>query len=263
MMNEWKIASSYVAGQGHIKKNIPCQDRTYKLVQKYITGTFYGLALADGAGSYKYSDIGAEYITKKILYRLKSKFEYIIRYKNPIPFLTKYIEKELFQFANTKGIDFKELSSTLLFVAIKNDNFIIGHIGDGVIGALSNDDKINTISYPENGEYSNSTYFTTSIKYKQRLRLLKGKITNTKGFILMSDGAEESLFDKRKKELSEVNKQVINWLANNTESKVEEALHNNLINVISKNTYDDCSIGILRVSSRKKIMKPNTRYHNY
>ncbi len=245
-MNRWKIVSSYVIGQGHIKKNIPCQDRTFKLIQKHKSGTFYGVSLADGAGSCKYSDIGAEYVSKKILYFLKSKFSYIVRYKNPNVVIIKYIEKELYKLAKRNNIDFKELSSTLLFVVIKNNNFIIGHIGDGVIGALSNDNKIKTISYPENGEYSNSTFFTTTIKYKHRLRILKGSIKNTKGFILMSDGAEESLFDKKINNLSDVNIQIINWLEKNTENKVEQALHSNLANIISRNTYDDCSIAIMR-----------------
>ena len=96
-MNTWKIASSYIIGQGHISKNIPCQDRTYKLVDiEYLKkpgkrkvfkqrrsikstrniidskNSFYGLSLADGAGSCKYSDIGAELITKKILKYIKT-----------------------------------------------------------------------------------------------------------------------------------------------------------------------------------------------
>jgi len=245
-MNKWKIASSYVIGQGHIKKSMPCQDRTFKLISKHKSGTFYGLSLADGAGSCQYSDIGAEIITKKILYFLKSKFSYIMRYKNPIPYIIKYIEKELTTVAIDKKINIKDLSSTLLFVVIKNNQFIIGHIGDGIIGTLNKENKIQIISYPENGEYANSTFFTTSIKYKQRLRIIKGNIKNTEGFILMSDGSEESLFDKKNKLLSDINIQIINWLKNNSEKKVEDALYNNLKNAISKNTNDDCSIGIMR-----------------
>jgi serine/threonine protein phosphatase PrpC len=245
-MTTWKIASSYVRGQGHIKKDIPCQDRTYKLVQKHKSGIFYGLALADGAGSCQYSDIGAEHITKKILYFLKSKFSYITRYRNPIPSILKFIEKELTELANSKKIDFKELSSTLLFVVIKNDKFVIGHIGDGIIGVLNKDNSIKVVSYPENGEYSNSTFFTTSIKHKRRLRILKGTIKNAKGFILMSDGTEESLFDKKNNSLLKTNVEIINWLKNNSENKVEQALHTNLKDLISKNTHDDCSIGIMQ-----------------
>ncbi|MCK4441948.1 MAG: protein phosphatase 2C domain-containing protein, partial [Sulfurovaceae bacterium] len=167
-MSSWKIASSYIIGQGHISKNIPCQDRTFKLIKKHSSGTFYGLALADGAGSCSHSDIGAEFIVKKILNFIKSKFLYIYKKNNPSQYIIKYIEKELYEFSNKKNINFKDLSSTLLFIAIKNNKFIIGHIGDGVIGMLDNKNILKTISKPDNGEFSNSTFFTTSIKYKER-----------------------------------------------------------------------------------------------
>jgi hypothetical protein len=244
-MNKWKIASAYVTGQGHIKRNIPSQDRTYKLVRKSLNGNFYGLALADGAGSYRYSDIGAEVITKKILYFLNSKFPYILKLKNPNIYILKFIERELEKVAKNRGIDFNELSSTLLFVAIKGDNVIVGHIGDGVIGKLNKDNELSVLSYPETGEYANSTFFTTSKGYKRRLRLIRGKIKNIKGFILMSDGTEESLYNKQKKTLADINKNLIRWLDKYSENRVEDVLYSNLKNIISKRTYDDCSLGIM------------------
>jgi len=270
-MNSWKIASSYIIGQGHISKNIPCQDRTFKLVdqiflkkevkrKKYknksskkitrntldIENSFYGLSLADGAGSCKHSDIGAELITKKILEYIKINFNNLMKDENIGFSLTDYIERELKKKVNDQ-ISFKDLSSTLLFVAIKSNKFIIGHIGDGVVGMLDNENNIKTISKPDNGEFSNSTFFTTSVKYQERLRILKGTIKNSVGFILMSDGTEESLYDKKNECLSDINRTIINWLDNNNEKNVEKALFNNLEQVISKQTSDDCSIGIMRL----------------
>ena len=245
-MTKWKIASSYVIGQGHINKSIPCQDRTFKLVNKSSKGNFYGLSLADGAGSCKHSDIGAEYITKKILYFLNSKFLYISKKKNPNNYILNFIEKELNLLSYQKNILLKDLSSTLLFVVIKNNKFIIGHIGDGVIGVLDKNNKLKTLSKPMNGEFSNSTFFTTSTYYKYRLRVIKGSIKESVGFILMSDGTEESLYDKQKELLIDSNKTIIHWLDKNSEVKVEDGLYQNLKQVISKQTTDDCSIGIMK-----------------
>lgn len=271
-MNNWKIASSYIIGQGHISKNIPCQDRTFKLIDKKFIkkdikrkfhknkkatkisrntldcqNTFYGLSLADGAGSCKHSDIGAELITKRILQYLKLNFDNLFKDENIRLTLINYIENELKK-RTTNNISFKDLSSTLLFIAIKNNQFIIGHIGDGVIGMLDSKNNLRTISKPDNGEFSNSTFFTTSIKYRERLRILKGTLKSANGFILMSDGAEDSLYDKKKESLSDTNKIIINWLENNNEKNVEKALYNNLEQIISKQTSDDCSIGIMRIS---------------
>jgi len=269
-MNDWKIASSYIIGQGHISKNIPCQDRTFKLVDKKILkkvvkkkifknrkaikttikvldnqNSFYGLSLADGAGSCKHSDIGAELMTKKILYYIKENFYSLFNDEDIRMTLINYIEDELKK-RTTTSISFKDLSSTLLFVAIKNNKFIIGHIGDGVIGMIDNKNNLKTISKPDNGEFSNSTFFTTSVRYKERLRILKGTLKNANGFILMSDGSEDSLYDKKKEILSDTNKIIINWLEDNSEKKVEKALYNNLAKIISKQTNDDCSIGIMK-----------------
>jgi serine/threonine protein phosphatase PrpC len=274
-MNGWKIASSYIVGQGHIVRNIPCQDRTYQLIDKQCINrkskkryfknrsaievnkkivdyknNFYGLALADGAGSCIHSDIGAELITKKILHYIKNNFDDLLNDSNLQFTLTTYIEGELREKEAENSIIFKDLSSTLLFVAIKDKKFIIGHIGDGVIGMLDDENNIQTISKPENGEYSNSTYFTTSIHYPERLRLLKGTLKKGVGFILMSDGTEESLYNKEKECLSDTNINIINWLEKNNERDVEKALFSNLEQVISKRTSDDCSIGIMKKISK-------------
>jgi serine/threonine protein phosphatase PrpC len=243
----WKIAHSEIQGQGHIKKNIPCQDKTAKLIDtKHHTGNFYGLALADGAGSVKNSDKGAEFITNKILKIVKNKFAVLFKHKKITEELLKIIESELEIYAKSISVDIKELSSTLMFVAIKNDKFIIGHIGDGLIGFLDNN-KLNILSMAENGEYSNSTFFTTSINYKNRLRIYKGELKKTAGFILMSNGSAESLFDKKTKKLASINTNIIDWLIDNSEDDVTKTLFSNLQNVISKKTADDCSIGIMRL----------------
>ena len=270
-MSNWKIASSYIIGQGHISKNIPCQDRTFKLIDEIFfkktikrkffknrssmkrkikridfKNSFYGLSLADGAGSCKYSDIGAEFITQEILKYIKLNFDDLFKDENLSSTLLNHIENKLYS-KTTPDISFKDLSSTLLFIAIKDNRFLIGHIGDGVIGMLDSSNNLKTISKPDNGEYSNSTFFTTSVSYTNRLRMLKGTLKSANGFILMSDGAEESLYDKKTESLSDTNKVIINWLENNSVIDVEKALYDNLEQIISKQTSDDCSIGIMRV----------------
>ena len=134
-------------------------------------------------------------------------------------------------------------------MAIKSNKFIIGHLGDGVIGMLDKFNHLKVISKPDNGEFSNATYFTTSISYPNRLRLIKGILKNSRGFIIMSDGCQESLYDKRTETLSEINKELINWLENNNEKEVENALFYNLEQVIRNKTQDDCSIGIMRINA--------------
>ena len=246
MSNDWKLASAYVTGRGHLKKNIPCQDRTFELINKHSTGIFYGLSLADGAGSYKYSDIGAEIVTKEILTYLKANFSNLLKVKSVSKKIIQHIEKILFVEAENRDIDIKELSSTLLFIVLKNNKFITGHIGDGVIGVLDKNDNISVLSHPDNGEYSNSTFFTTTDNFPNRLRVIRGDIVDSKGFILMSDGSDESLYDSRIKKLAPINVDIINWLNVGDNKEVSIALQRNLNQIIKEKTYDDCSLGILK-----------------
>ena len=62
---------------------------------------------------------------------------------------------------------------TLLFVSIKNNKYIAGHIGDGIIGIIDEKGDAIVLSEPENGEFANTTYFTTSENYKYHLRLYR------------------------------------------------------------------------------------------
>mgnify|MGYP003564658254 CR=1 FL=1 len=246
MSNDWKLASAYVTGRAHLAKHIPCQDRTFELIDKHSTGVFYGLSLADGAGSYKFSDIGAEIVTKKILKYLKSNFAKLFKTRSISSKITKYIEKILYIEANNRAIDIKELSSTLLFVVLKNDKFIVGHIGDGVIGVLDKLNNVSVLSHPDNGEYSNSTFFTTTGNYPDRLRIVRGNIVDSTGFILMSDGSHQSLYDSRTKQLAPINAKIVNWLNAGNSEEVKIALKQNLNNIIKQKTFDDCSLGILK-----------------
>ncbi len=246
MSNDWKLASAYVTGRGHFAKNIPCQNRTSVLVNRHSTGVFYGLSLADGAGSYKFSDIGAEIITKEILTYLKSNFTNLLKVKSVSKKVIQHIEQILSVEEKNRAIDIKELSSTLLFIALKKDKFIAGHIGDGVIGVLDKNNNISVLSYPDNGEYSNSTFFTTSGNYPNRLRIIRGNIVDSTGFILMSDGSDESLYDSRTKKLMPVNAEIINWLNVGSSEEVNIALQSNLNDIIKQKTFDDCSLGILK-----------------
>ena len=262
----WDMASAYVVGRGHTSNGLPCQDRTYELKAKEYASIlqkrkrykhssaikrkhfsfFYGLSLADGAGSCEHSDIGAELVCEKVLYFIKSNFDVLLLGHDTDTRILQYLMKILEDAAEEKNIELRSLSSTLLFVAIKNNKYIIGHIGDGVIGMLDKKGKVRTISHPENGEYSNTTYFTTSVNHKGRLKIFKGTLNNAVGFILMSDGTEESLYDKNKRELIEINTTIINWLKDSAPAKVHQALKGNLKQVFTENTVDDCSIGIMR-----------------
>jgi len=241
-----KIAGATITGRGHIKKNVPCQDKIFSTKNQ----DFSFIGLADGAGSCKHSDIGAELVVKelsKLLYKNFNKY-YKLGYHGVSSRIISHLQVRLFVLAQNLRIAYKELSSTMLFVVKKDNRFIAGHLGDGVIGCLK-ENKLKVISSPDNGEYANSTIFVTASQAYKNLKLFKGELTNIEGFVLMSDGTEESLYNKKEQSLAEGVNQMFNWLATYKEKEVSSALKENLDKIIKLKTTDDCSIILMKTGS--------------
>lgn len=242
-MKEWATAGGKIQGLQHRKSNIPCQD-AFKCIEKDY---FVCSAISDGAGTSKYAEIASEIVSNRITKILEEEFDNFFTSNNK-----KVKEKIIHRLRTILGIEAKErkatkedFNSTLLFVAIKNESYIAGHIGDGAIGILVEND-LETISKPLNGEYKNQTYFVTSKGYKEHFRLYKGKLKNINGFILATDGTTDSLYDYQTNKFAEIGKKIIKWLDENDKKKVNNAIEENLKNVISKKTGDDCTLLVMR-----------------
>jgi len=239
----WNVIQCAAQGRSHIKSDIPCQDKTYSA----FDNDTQVIALADGAGSAKLSHYGAETVTKFICSELTEKFDTYFSDNDGASVKQQLIEgmlKSLSKTANQLECETKELASTLLFVAIKNNQFIIAHIGDGVVGYLEND-EIKIASQPENGEFVNTTVFTTSKDAIMTMKLIKGSLGEIQGFVLMSDGTETSLYSKKERKLADVLKKIMQMSTIISVDKVQEQLEQSFENVIVNATTDDCSIAIL------------------
>lgn len=240
----WKIAGTYVQGSSHFLKKIPCQDRFAFLQANGVSS----ISLADGAGSVKYAEKGAEITTKQVNITMARDFDVLWAME-----ADKARQKIIHAIRTNIGIQakkneaaLKDYASTLLFVSVKNDKFIAGHIGDGVLGFHKNN-ILHVLSLPENGEFVNETYFVTSKSYKQRFRLFKGDLKDIDGFVLMSDGTCESLFDKKNGIIAPIVKTLLDWLYIYSVEEVNAALFENFENIICKKTIDDCSIGVMKL----------------
>ena len=239
----WNVIQCAIQGRGHIKSNTPCQDKTYSM----ITGTMQVIALADGAGSARLSHYGAETVTKFICSELSEKFDAYFADNDGVAVKQQLIEgllKSLNETAKQLDCETKELASTLLVVAVKNNQFIIAHIGDGVIGYLKNN-ELKIASQPENGEFVNTTVFTTSKDAIMTMKLIKGSLGEIQGFVLMSDGTETSLYSKKERKLADVLKKIMQMATIVSADKVEEQLKQSFESVIINATTDDCSIAML------------------
>lgn len=222
---------------------LPCQDRIAALSKKGV----HMVALADGAGSAAYSREGAQLVVTGVTEYITEHFDEMIASKTAGAVkrgLLEHLQKQLAEKARELDCAFGALASTLLFAAVKKDYFLIGHLGDGVIGYLK-DGRIHVASGPENGEYANTTYFVTSPSAGARLRLIKGRLDEIDGFVLMSDGCAESFYNVSGRSLVPVTARILKWncILNNREFK--KILSQMFCEIIIKKTTDDCSMIML------------------
>jgi serine/threonine protein phosphatase PrpC len=240
-----KIAYAKIIGRSHIESNTVCQDSISISYRREVSC----VSLSDGAGSCKHSDIGSKLTSKILCKAFSSKFDILFKLEDRES--AQYLIDQIITALDSKGIslqcDISQLSATAMFVAIKNDTYIAGHIGDGVIGILHSN-NLSVLSQPENGEFSNSTFFVTGNNAASHLRIYRGTIQSGDGFVLMSDGTAESLYDKQMQQLSVGCSTLFQWFFKTTEKKMNKILQSNLENLISKKTTDDCSIAIVSIA---------------
>lgn len=232
-----------VQGRAHIKANLPCQDKTCVLCDNGV----HVIALADGAGSAKLSHYGAECITSEIANFLCKSFDEFYSSSDGVSvkrLIIDHMQDKLNLKASALNCKIKDLASTLLIAAVKEDKFILLHLGDGVIGYVKAN-EVKVASAPDNGEFANTTYFTTSSDALSHIRLYKGELKDISGFILMSDGSEAALYNKKQNIITPSVLKIMRSCSFLYPIKVEQMLLNNFENLIKKVTTDDCSIAIL------------------
>jgi serine/threonine protein phosphatase PrpC len=249
-----------VRGRGHYKTGIPCQDATYY----DSNGEVQVIALADGAGSARFSGYGAQTVVKKACTHLVQNFRYIYNCQDGAKVKADLVNYLLSELDKRKSIirekpensdcELKDLACTFLMVAVCGNEFILAHIGDGVIGYVK-DDKLRTASAPDNGEFANVTTFVTSTNALASMRLKKGELDGISGFILMSDGTENSLLKRQTAELASACGKMIEAVAKSSDEdkrrgyskkpqykiEIEELFETR----IKENTSDDCSVAII------------------
>lgn len=158
--------------------------------------------------------------------------------------IDKEIKKQLTDLSVDMNCDVRDLASTILSVAVNDGRFLLLHIGDGVIG-YSKNTELKIASHPTNGEYANTTVFTTSSDAVMNMKLVKGPLADIDGFILMSDGTETGLYHKREKRLSDVLGKIIQMTTYTPVSLIESELEDSFSKVLRNITTDDCSIALL------------------
>ena len=189
---QWKIVGASVTGFSHQAQALPCQD--FHAASEFEGGWLAG-AVSDGAGSASRSAQGAKVLCEGILSQIGSRLnqfggggeayidETVVRL-----WVEEDVELARSRLDITGGGTLAEFHATLVGVVAGPSGGVFFHIGDGAGCATIADTLSSSImSLPENGEYTNETYFFTQADWKDHLRLTSfGPEFNL--IALMSDG---------------------------------------------------------------------------
>lgn len=257
-MPAWSIAQVALQGTGHARAGVPCQDKTAFLVKNHV----HVICLADGAGSARLSHFGAEAVVNEMVRYVADNFDGLYTCDSEIRagHIAETCRDILAELSFNLSCEARDLSSTLLLVAVKRNRFVAVHIGDGVIGCYRRR-SLEVLSAPANGEYVNQTWFTTSRDTNKAVRTYRGSSEDISGFILMSDGAEAALYDGRRNKLASACIGLLYHTVKFPKSIINGMLEDSFRLSILPRTRDDCSIALLARSRFKhfKDYKPYLR----
>ena len=159
----WTAVARSDMGTNHQEQGLPCQDYgNFCLFNDVMVG-----AVADGAGSAKHSDVGAQLAVEGVLGYLGG----IVQYSQPLSeqearkLFTQTLKKvlrSLHRQAAKDGYAVSELACTLLVFIATPDWLTAMQIGDGFIVVRSPESVPQLLFQPDKGEFANETTFITS-----------------------------------------------------------------------------------------------------
>jgi len=195
----WKVFLASATGKHHLDGNTPCQDAVH-CVQ--LDAGFVGV-VCDGAGSASQGRQGADFFAGAVSERVAA----ALRAGNLEPGLTgdgqeclldiiESAREELGQMAQVQNCALRDFACTLVGCASSRAGGFFFHIGDG-FAVHRSDSGQSIVSRPENGEFSDETYFVTEGNWREHLRITPLPAARSGALIgLMSDGTSPFAIDR-------------------------------------------------------------------
>lgn len=195
----WKVFVGSAIGKSHIEQNLPCQDFASHDIRN---GIFVGV-VCDGAGSARESRQGAEFFSRRVSELLS---DVLCReglpddspeaYRALVEPVVETVRSQLAAQVDEQGHVLRDYACTLVGCLVSAARGAFFHIGDG-FAVQQHADTDTVLSYPENGEYADETYFVTEEDWRAHLRVVTLPPMAQGSFIgLMSDGASAFAIDR-------------------------------------------------------------------
>lgn len=165
---KWRYACASVTGTSHQVDDRPCQDASGCDVVSLADGSGALIAaVSDGAGSAVKADVGSFLACSTFLQKAK---RYFAEGNRPIDLSEEFVHEWLaeareaiFEEARKAALDPSDFACTFVAGVIGEQEALFIHLGDGaiVVSRREATREYQCISWPQQGEYVNSTHFIT------------------------------------------------------------------------------------------------------
>ncbi len=188
---KWVVIGASVQGRGHIHHQIPCQDtHAFQIIN---TNTIVAV-VADGLGSALQAEKGAKLASATALQyfcrRLADKLPITEQAWIDIMRTGFHTARaSLVEAASEKQSALHDFATTLISVIVSDEWLVCGQIGDGAVVAHLEDDSLEMISAPQNGEYINVTFPLTMPEMETAAQFTAWP-TKIKSLAMMTDGMQ-------------------------------------------------------------------------
>ena len=167
--DSWMVGGASVVGVSHERNGLPCQDSA----RYRVCGDVLIAAVADGAGSAELSDVGSALaadtsarMAELLIIEEHDHAPHSLHETCLGPIIAASIveaRRELQDEAGRRGVELRQLATTLLLAIHTPRLLAVGQIGDGAAVASDGRGGYRTWIIPQRGgEYANQTNFLTS-----------------------------------------------------------------------------------------------------
>jgi hypothetical protein len=188
----WRVFGASVIGPLHIQARVPCQDACeYRILP---SGTIL-IAISDGLGSAKNSDIGSKLAAAAAIEALETNLfaDSIVDRCALVRTAVTKAHNALCEHKKNIGGEIRDLACTLIIVLFEGDSVAVAQVGDGAVVAEVDGDLV-TLSGPGDSEFTNEVTPLTSSEWENELRISVSKAPD--GIAVFSDGCQRAAFKK-------------------------------------------------------------------
>lgn len=235
----WNVTKSVITGVGHRYS----QDS----ISQDLADDFVCVVMADGAGVARCAKEGANFTTKVVLEIIKQHKDGIFSYKSEEvrSVILENLLNRLEKMAKKEKNQLEDYMCTLMFFVSNGEKYIIGNLGDGLIGCMDTEGNGRTLSLPEQGKFANQSYFITQEKAEAHLRIGKGRYNTNLVYFLMTDGSAKCLYRFRDETFANALTVFCNWTIKYPSHDVDNNLKTSMIKLFPRMTNDDCALAMV------------------